>query len=123
MRGIVVLLALLAAGCGGDSYVRLSSSGSPTTGVSTGISTGGSVYVQGSTSSSTFAALLAIGILAGASYASDQRQQGIGMSYRGSPFMAGGRSVPVPELDATRRVNEQDCSKPIEDWSANLKCK
>jgi len=117
MRGVVVLLALLAAGCGGDSYVRLSSSGSP----ATGVSTGGSVYVQGSTSSSTFAALLAIGILAGASYASDQRQQEYGMSHRGSPSMAGGWSV--PELDASRRVNEQDCSRPIEDWSANLKCK
>jgi hypothetical protein len=28
-----------------------------------------------------------------------------------------------PALDASRTVNEQDCSKPIENWSANLKCK
>jgi hypothetical protein len=30
---------------------------------------------------------------------------------------------PAPELDGSRRVNEQDCSKPIRDWSANLKCR
>lgn len=29
----------------------------------------------------------------------------------------------LPELDPGRRVIEQDCSKPIEDWSANLKCR
>ena len=29
----------------------------------------------------------------------------------------------VPQLDPSRRINEQDCSKPI-DWSAgNLRCK
>ena len=30
---------------------------------------------------------------------------------------------PVPELDPNRRVVEQDCRKPIEDPSANLKCR
>jgi len=30
---------------------------------------------------------------------------------------------PLPDLDPKRRVAEQDCSKPIEDPSANLKCK
>jgi hypothetical protein len=28
-----------------------------------------------------------------------------------------------PELDPQRRVNEVDCTRPIADWSANLKCK
>jgi hypothetical protein len=28
-----------------------------------------------------------------------------------------------PELDPTRRVQERDCSKPIEDYSANLRCR
>jgi len=41
-------------------------------------------------------------------------------------------SAPRPEvlpavrpgpLDEGRRVNEVDCTKPIQDWSANLKCK
>jgi len=30
---------------------------------------------------------------------------------------------PLPELDPKRRVLEQDCSKPVEDSSANLKCR
>jgi hypothetical protein len=116
MRGIVVSFALLAAGCGGNSYVQFASSGSP----ATGVSTGGSVQVQGS---ATFAALLAIGILAGASYASDREYEASGMQRRSSPFEPLPRSRAVPGLDATRTVNEQDCSRPIVDWSANLKCK
>jgi len=28
-----------------------------------------------------------------------------------------------PALDPQRRVNEVDCTKPIADWSANLKCR
>lgn len=116
MRGIVVSIALFAAGCGGHSNVQFSSSGSP----ATGVSSGGSVHVQGG---STFAALLAIGILAGASYAGDREYESGGMQRRSSPFSPMQRHGAVPELDATRTVNEQDCSKPIVDWSANLKCK
>jgi hypothetical protein len=29
----------------------------------------------------------------------------------------------APEMDPSRRVVEQDCTKPIEDWSANLRCR
>lgn len=116
MRGVVLSFAVLIAGCGGNSYVQLTSSGSP----STGVATGGSVHVQGS---STFAALLAIGILAGASYASDRDYESSGMQRRSSPFTPMQRSRPVPELDATRTVNEQDCSKPIGNPSANLRCR
>lgn len=32
------------------------------------------------------------------------------------------RKPPAP-LDAGRSVNEVDCTKPIQDWSGNLKCK
>jgi len=104
MRGVVplaLLPALLLAGCGGHSYVQASSSGSP----STGVSTSGSVYVQGQ---SALAALIAIGVLAGASYRGD----------RETPPLAR-----TPELDPARRVLVHDCTKPIEDWSANLRCK
>ena len=52
---------------------------------------------------STIGALFMIGVLAGASEGQT----------RASP----------PALDADRKVNEQDCSKPIEDWSVNLKCR
>jgi len=116
MRGVALSLFLLVAGCGGNSYMQLTSSGSP----ATGVSTGGSVHVQGG---STFAALLAIGILAGASYASDREYEASGMQRRSSPFTPMQHHGAVPELDATRTVNEQDCSKPIVDGSANLKCK
>jgi hypothetical protein len=52
----------------------------------------------------TFSTLLAIGILGVAS-------SGSAPSYR------------TPEMDPSRRVVEHDCTKPIEDWSANLKCR
>ena len=32
-------------------------------------------------------------------------------------------AVSPPPLDPQRRVLEQDCTKPIEDWSANLRCR
>jgi hypothetical protein len=31
--------------------------------------------------------------------------------------------APPPPLDPARRVLEQDCTKPIADWSANLRCR
>jgi hypothetical protein len=88
-----ILLALCVAGCGGNSYVQLGSSGSP----AAGVSTGGSVSIQGR---SMLGALIAIGILAGAPHA----------------------GVPEYEIDATRTVNEQDCSRPIANPTANLRC-
>ena len=94
MRGIVLSFVLVTAGCGGHSNVQLTSSGSP----STGVSTGGSVNVQGR---STLGVLIAIGVLVGASHGSDRQY----------------------EMDDTRIVNEQDCTKPVEDRSANLKCR
>ena len=121
MRGIAPLAvscALLLAGCGGDSYTRFSSGGMPPAGVST---SGSTVYVQSSGSGSAFGTLLAALILATQSYLSDLEQRGAGMSYWPNSYMAPGRSV--PELDTSRRVLEQDCTKPIVDWSANLKCK
>lgn len=96
------LLALALAGCGGHSYVQVGSSGSP----STGVSTGGSVSVQGY---STLGTLLALAVLAGASWQAD---------HAAPPF-----SHAVPALDPSRRVTERDCTQPIEDWSANLRCR
>jgi hypothetical protein len=29
----------------------------------------------------------------------------------------------VPPMDASRKVNAQDCTKPIEDGAANLMCR
>jgi hypothetical protein len=63
----------------------------------------GGIPTAGFQGASTIGALFMIGVLAGASDGQ-------------------ARALP-PELDAARKVNEQDCSKPIEDWSANLKCR
>jgi hypothetical protein len=44
---------------------------------------------------------------------------GVGVIAWGS---ANAAPPPAP-LDPGRRVNEVDCTKPIQDWSANLKCR
>jgi hypothetical protein len=121
MRGIaslVVAFALPLAGCGGDSYTRFSSGGIPPAGVST---SGSTVYVNTSGSGSPLGTLIAALLLATQSYLSDLDYRAAGMSTWSSanPERGGG----VPALDASRRVVEQDCTKPIADWSANLKCK
>lgn len=91
------------AACAGHSNVQFASSGAP----ATGVSSGGSVSVQGT---STLGALFAIGVIAGAAYSSEH------------PRAMPSRYTPPP-MDATRRVEERDCTQPIEDWSANLKCR
>ena len=45
---------------------------------------------------------------------------GFAASYESS---SGSARMPVAPLDPSRRVLEADCTKPIEDWSANLKCR
>ncbi len=101
-RGLAAALAgLCLAGCGGHSHVQVGSGGPP----SSGVPPGGSVSVQGHASAGT---LLMLGIFVGASARSGEAMPS---------------AARVPELDATRRVAEQDCTKPIEDWSANLRCR
>lgn len=95
------LFALTLAGCG-HANVQVSSSGAPPAGVTSG----GSISIR---SGSTAATALAVGVLIGATY-------GGGDADMGSPQR-------VPELAPDRRVVEQDCAKPIVDWSANLKCR
>ena len=103
-----VTLALCTAGCGGNSYVSYSSSSA-----GAGIPAGTSGYIQGSTSSSS-AALAAVFLLHW-SLLNERWDRGGGMA--GSP------GVPAPPMDESRTVNTQDCTRPIEDWSANLKCR
>ena len=101
------MLALCAAGCGSNTYVRYSS-----TSTSAGVPGGTTGYVAGSTSSSSaaFAALFLLnwGLL---NYQWD-REAGV----------YGSSTAPAPPMDETRTVNAQDCTRPIADWSANLKC-
>jgi hypothetical protein len=116
MRAIALSLALLLAGCGGHSNVQFASSALPPGGVSTG----GSVQAQ---SQSTLAVLIAIGVLMGVSYASGRQEESLGPRSGQSSSGFGTSSTEVPGMDRTRRVIESDCTKPIEDRSANLKCK
>lgn len=96
MRFLTLVCAFLIAGCSHTS-VRFDSGGgvtSTTTSFSAGYSGHGSSAVW---------ALIGIGLIA-AEY-------------------GGGAAARERGLDATRQVNEVDCTKPIENWSANLKCK
>ena len=102
---LAVALLVLLSGCGGHANVQVNSGGAP----AGGVSSGSTVNVQGR---SVFGNLLGIGILAGVAYGSE-----IGNGRAGSP------AERVSEPDPTRRVAVQDCSKAIEDWSANLKCR
>jgi hypothetical protein len=115
---LALALCLPLAGCGGDSYVRLSSGGMPPAGVAT---SGSTVYVNTSGSVSALGTLIAAVILASQSYISDLDYRAAGMSTWPNVYPERGSGVPV--LDESRRVVEQDCTRPIADWSANLKCK
>lgn len=66
------------------------------------------------------AALIAVGILAIGS--EHEHQQGYVHSNPQTAFdPSAGRAV--PPMDAVRTVHEQDCARPIENGSANLRCR
>jgi hypothetical protein len=96
--GLVALLlfALGTAGCAGNSNLVIGSTGSSAPFIS----------VEGS--STTVSSLLTLMMLLNASRLGDQ---------------VGPAMPPDPAMDASRRVIEHDCSRPIEDWSANLRCR
>ncbi len=102
---LVLALALSGDGCS-TSTVQLS--------------TGSPQPVVSAPGGSTFGGLIAAGVLGAFAYESEK-----GMRYRANPFGAVLQPAPFapPPLDPTRRVVEVDCTKPIEDWSANLRCR
>ena len=108
MRGCAVALALLLAGCGGNANVQATSNNG---------SASGAVSFPGRSSLGT---LLSIVFLAGVSYESD-REMARSARFPHFSHLPGGPQA--PELDPSRRIVEHDCTKPIEDWSANLKCR
>ncbi|MEO8717308.1 MAG: hypothetical protein ABI423_03705 [Burkholderiales bacterium] len=106
MKRLGLIVFVLITGCTHAS-VQMNSGGG-TTATTTSVSAGYSG--QGSA-----AAWLLIGIgLIAAEYGGSQAARERGLE----PERPGART-----LDAARQVNEQDCSKPITDWSANLKCR
>ena len=105
-RFVALVLAALLAGCvHGNASMNLS--GSAAGGTS---SVGGNISAAGSGA----AAVVLFAITAVAIHGRE-------LSSGGASAVAPTKSA--PELDGSRRVNEQDCSKPIKDWSANLKCR
>jgi len=103
---LLALLVVALAGCSHAS-VRMSTDGSTsttTTSVSAGYSGHGSAAMW---------VLIGIGLIAWEYGGSEgARERGLEPE----------RKPPAP-LDAGRQVNEVDCTKPIKDWSGNLKCK
>lgn len=103
-RVAALAFLLFVAGCAHTS-VQVNSGGGATPSsarASVGVSGGGRSVAW---------LLIGIGLIAAGEYAGRQH--------------ADGAAAPVPpgELDQARRVNEQDCTQPIKDWSANLKCR
>jgi hypothetical protein len=96
-------LALFCAGCANSSV---------------SVGGGGPQPTVSARGSSALGAALLVGLMV----SSESYNRGV--RYRANPFEALSMEPPAPPaLDPTRRVLEVDCTKPIEDWSANLKCR
>ncbi len=114
-KACIVALAILLCGC--SARMQLDSGAGVASSPGTSITTGsGGLHVQAG--SNFAAALIAISLLAGA----------IEYSREPQPFPSASGLLPeaaprAPGLAPARRINEQDCSQPIADPSANLKCR
>ena len=102
MRNLFLLLSLLISGCSHTSVQGGWGGSNP----------GGANVQLGVSGGSVGWALIGIGLIAAGEYSEQRRAEGL-------PPM----NEPPQALDQARRVNEQDCSQPIKDWSANLKCR
>src|SRR3989475_8184104 len=102
MKLRMIVFTVFIAGCS-HGQLQFSSGAASTTSGGTAISSS-SAGLNVQASGSTAAALIGLGIAGAVIYRSE----------------ASGRA---PELAPVRRVNEQDCTRPIEDISANLKCR
>ena len=100
---IVLICAILAACSSVSVNVTQSASTAPAT---------SSSYIA---TQSVAASLLIAGLLAAAWYGGD----GVNYAYGAHPRW----DIWAPPLDETRRVNAQDCTRPIENPTANLRCR
>lgn len=99
-NAFIVALVLLIAGCSARLQVN-AGAGVPAASGDSIVGGPGGLHIQAGANSFA-AALVAISLLAGAMPQPPE---------------------PAPALAPERRVNEQDCTRPIEDWSGNLKCR
>lgn len=122
-RLLILMLCVQIAACAhGAATVSTS------TAAATGAATAGSTAVGAQvTAASSGAGAIALFALAAVMMMRASSESASGTTtYSANPFSAidpSPSSRRPPELDAGRRVHEQDCTKPIVDWSANLKCR
>ena len=112
-RWLAALLCALLAGCSSQANVRAGFSGGAG-GVAPGTASGGASLTAQIASATVAGTLITVGMLAAAWHGADRERYGPGAFPSGAP---------VPPLDESRRVNEQDCTRPIEDGAANLRCR
>ena len=119
-RLIALLLCVQIAGCA-NSVATVSTSTATVSSVTAGTTAVGAQV----TAASSSAAAVALFAFAAAMMMTASTESASGTTtYNANPFAAiDASSRRQPELDASRRVHAQDCSKPILDWSANLKCR
>lgn len=97
-----ILLAAALSGCAATTSV---SAGGGAAGVAPGGTVSSATVGMHVESASAAGALLGLAIIGGTVYG------------------AARDGARVPPLDPDRTVNVQDCSQPIRDWAANLRCK
>lgn len=117
-RLLLLLLCVQIAGCA-HSAATLSTSTAAASSMAAGTTAVGAEV----TAAGSGAGAIALFALA-AFMISSSSESAVGTTTtRANPFDAITPTRPPPALDGSRRVNEQDCTKPIKDWSANLKCR
>lgn len=103
-----LLCVALAAGCGHAAV-----------GIGTGVPPSGPIPPAGSasiTTSSGAAALVLLLTFGALDYASNPQPFP-------NPASFFSQNLPAPEMAASRRISEQDCSKPVDLTLGNLRCK
>ena len=115
MRLAALLLALVLAGCA-HTHTTAAVGAGTASGTTTA---GGSVSVHGHGHGLAALVIAGMFIAAAADYSRDPypppRFADFADWFRGTP--------PPPPLDASRRVNEQDCTRPIDESAGNLRCR
>jgi len=113
---VAVIVAALVAGCSHMQINAGSNTSSASTGTSITSGSGGLQVQSGSRSLAT--AIVIMGIAAGA--VEDSREE---RSFPSPAALFPQYTPPAPELAPDRRISEQDCTRPIDFSSGNLRCK
>lgn len=112
-RLLILLLCVQIAGCANSAATFSTSTASASSAVGAQVTAAGGG-----------AAAIALFALAAAMISASSESAAGTTTYNANPFAAvAPSSSRPPQLDVNRRVHEQDCTKPILDWSANLKCR